>query len=319
MPTIKMSANTSQSQGPPVIVIGGANLDLKGRPSLSLQPKTSNPGVVKSSAGGVGRNIAHNLALLGVPVHLITAWGDDAAGTYIQSVTAAAGVNLADSLTVPGGRSGLYIALLERDGDLAVALADMAILENLTPAHLLSRKANIERGRLVVIDTNLPAPTLAVAVSLARQARIPLLAEPVSVEKARLLRDLLPDLDYVTPNREELEALVDGPVKSEEEIVLAAAKLRQQGVKGVVVTLGPRGIYLSSSAGDLFLPPYRGPVVDTTGAGDALAAGFVYGLYRGFDLKRAAACGLAAAALTVASPETVNPELKAEALQRLLG
>ena len=80
-----------------VVVIGGANIDIKGSPFNPSEKITSNPGAVNIALGGVGRNIAHNLGLLGVPVTFLSVVGDDEWGRRILRETGEAGANMEDT------------------------------------------------------------------------------------------------------------------------------------------------------------------------------------------------------------------------------
>ncbi len=313
-----------------VTVIGGANTDIKGKPSGTFLPRTSNPGTITETAGGVGRNVAHNLALLGIPTALITAVGDDVGGNHIRTETAAAGVDLSATLVVPGVRTGTYLAILDERGEMVAAVSDMHILEELTAFYLNSQERTIRRARLVVVDANLEEEALAYVLATARAAKVPVVALPVSVEKAVRLVPYLAGVDYLIANRHELTVLVRGPSdvagiadKQSDGIVDEAAALLAAGPRAVLVTLGPAGVFvLARQAGGTpagtRLAAYPGPVVDVTGAGDAFAAGFVYGLYHGSDTITAARYGLAAARLTVAATTTVSPQMSAAAIGRLV-
>jgi pseudouridine kinase len=128
---------------------------------------------------------------------------------------------------------------------------------------------------------------------------VPLLIEPVSVEKTRKLRKVLDGsgrwtIDYITPSKDELESILQTEIDDDPDldldidIVRAVDELKGKGVKNIIITLGERGIYVSCGGDDegrkedwhKFMAPYRGEVVDVTGAGDALVAGLVYGVYK---------------------------------------
>ena len=102
-------------------VVGGANVDVKCHISGAAILATSNPGRVESSVGGVGRNIAENLALLGVRPKLVTALGRDAHAELIRASCAAFEL---DALTTPDA-TGTYTAILDAVGELVIAVADM--------------------------------------------------------------------------------------------------------------------------------------------------------------------------------------------------
>ncbi len=146
---------------PYAVVVGGVNLDIGGRPFAPLVAADSNPGRVRMSLGGVGRNIAHNLALLGVDVRLLTAFGDDLNAQRIAASCGELGIDISQCLTVPGGATSTYLFLSEQGGDMALAVSDMEIYAHMTPAFLSSRSKLLQNAQLVVVDTNIPAESIA--------------------------------------------------------------------------------------------------------------------------------------------------------------
>src|SRR5574338_583391 len=118
-----------------VIVIGGANMDFKCQAKAPMVLRTSNPGRMAATVGGVGCNIARNLARLGVPVALISAIGPDEFGERILREARAAGVDV--SMTLSSDRpTGTYVALLDHDGDLSAAISAMDAMDELTPERI---------------------------------------------------------------------------------------------------------------------------------------------------------------------------------------
>jgi len=316
-----------------VVVIGGANIDLRGRSEEELKRYTSNPGKINVGSGGVGRNIAYNLALLSVPVTLLSAVGDDGEGIRILEETGKAGVKTEQMIISGEHPTGVYLAILDEKGEMEVAVSDMKILEEISLEYLRSKAYLIKESKIVVMDTNIPEESIEYVVDLCNNVEVPLLIEPVSVEKAKKLRKVLNGrgkgkgsgseklvTDYITPSKDELESILgmerddDGDI----DVVKATEELKCRGVKNVIVTLGKRGIYVScGGAGEgrkeswnKFMAPYRGDVVDVTGAGDALVAGLVYGIYKGYSVEVAARFGLGAAALTISTKEVVRRDLR---------
>jgi pseudouridine kinase len=305
-----------------VVVVGGANLDVKVRSRAPVVPRTSNPGRAGTTAGGVGRNIAENLARLGTPTHLIAAVGRDAAGERLLTETAAAGVRI-DHVHRSPHPTGTYTAVLDADGDLVVAVADMTATDALAPEDLHPARELIAHADLLVLDGNLPAAVLAHAMDVAHPAGVPVVIDPVSAPKAALLAPLLTARRPVlalTPNLDELCALLGRPVGgTEAEVTAAAGLLHARGVRHVWVRLGARGSVLSTAdeqARFLAAPPTE--VTDVTGAGDAMLAAFVHALLSGNDPADAARYGHAAAALTVRSPATVRQDLTARLVEEEL-
>lgn len=317
-----------------VVVIGGANIDLRGRPiGEVLERHTSNPGKINVGSGGVGRNIAHNLALLNVPVTLLSAVGDDGEGIRILEETGKAGVRTEQMIISGEHPTGIYLAILDEKGEMEVAVSDMQILEEISLEYLRSKAYLIKESKIVIMDTNIPEESIEYVVDLCNKVNVPLLIEPVSAEKARKLRSVLDRsrkgrgsgkwvIDYITPSEDELDSILGAETKRDDDedidVVKVAEKLKCRGVKNVIVTLGKRGIYVSCGrAGEgrkedwnKFMAPYRGEVVDVTGAGDALVAGLVYGIYKGYSLEVAARFGLGAAALTISTKEAVRRDLR---------
>ncbi len=153
------SARLSDSRGRfgGVVVIGGANIDLRGRPvGEVLERHTSNPGKINVGSGGVGRNIAHNLALLNVPVTLLSAVGDDGEGIRILEETGKDGVRTEQMIISGEHPTGIYLAILDEKGEMEVAVSDMQILEEITVEYLRSKAYLIKESKIVVVDTNIP-------------------------------------------------------------------------------------------------------------------------------------------------------------------
>jgi pseudouridine kinase len=306
------------SEERPVLVIGAAGLDLKGYAAGALRLGATNPGQVRRSVGGVARNIAENLARLGHPVFLISAVADDEAGRWVLERTRSAGVNVEHVAVIPQGRTGTYLAVLDEQGNLVVAVDDMSILEAITPRYLQARRALFEQAAMVVLDANLSPAALRMAVRLARRFGVPVAADPTSPTLAIRLRSILPELHLVTPNTAEAEALTGLPVSNVDEALFAARYLTALGVRVAIITMAELGLVYA--AGDLsgHIPAIRTEIVDFTGAGDALTAAVIFALLHGIPIEEAVRLGVAAAALTLRSRETVSPELSLERLYEQL-
>ena len=284
-----------------VVVVGGTNMDVVARTAAPLVNATSNPGHTRISPGGVGRNIAACLGLLGAPVRLVSAVGDDAFGDEALRVTAACGADVGAVRRVPGA-TGTYTAVLDDRGELVAAVSDMAIVDA-----LVLETVHLSDAALVVVDGNLAHAQAAEVVAAAAEAGVPVAFEPVSVAKAARLADVVHDLLLVTPNTDELAALTGRPTTEWRESV---ADLHGRGVQHVWVRTGADGSWMCSR-GDapVHLPAVPATVVDVTGAGDAMLAAWIAAWLRGADPVDAAREGHRAAAATIESPHTVRPDL----------
>lgn len=310
------------SDRPRVVVIGGANVDVKARSAGRLKQGTSNPGHTSMTPGGVGRNVAENLARLGTRTFLVAAVGRDAAGEGLLNQTAAAGVRV-ECVHRTDQPTGTYVALLDCDGELVSAVADMTATSALGPEEIDRARDVIATADLVVLDGNLDLEALAHALDLAHASGVRTILEPVSVLKAaRLAPHVIPDraLYAVTPNRDELAALTGLDVRTDRQVRLGADTLHRRGVRHVWVRLGERGSLLSiDSTGASLIPASPTTVEDVTGAGDAMLAAFCHALLGGSDPLDAVRYGQAAAALTIASPHTVRPDLTPRLIETVLG
>lgn len=292
--------------GPYAVVVGGTNIDLGGVAAAPLVFGDSNPGTVRSSPGGVGRNIAHNLALLGVDTRLVTVLGDDAWACQIEASCRALGIDLSAALRCAGQPSPTYLYIADAGGEMALALSDMALCRRLTPQHLAAHEALLQNAGAVVVDANIPAESIA---WLAGHIRAPLFADPVSAAKAGKLRPVLGRLHTLKPNRLEAQCLTGITITDRASLFAAADALLATGLRQVYISLGGHGVLAAAGTARWLLPCIAGRRVSTTGCGDAFMAALVRAQLDGAAPDAAARLGLAAASVAMESGATVNPAL----------
>lgn len=314
-----------------VTVCGGINLDIKGLvPAGELIMGDSNPGSVLFTPGGVARNIAHNIALLGLDVTLLGFVGDDYNGQMLIEKGEAAGINCSQIVRIPGKTSGIYLAVQERSGDLAVAVSGMDIYQQSelfeSQQYFALWQSKIRNSDYFIMDTNLSEPLLHRLAETAAEAGVTLIVDPVSIAKAKKLLPILPFIDWLKPNIAEFSALFKDTLSTVEEdagsYLLRIARNRLPSPPlpcKCAVTLGSNGVVLlKPDQPARFLPAMPVDAVDIAGAGDAFTAGFVYGLIRQLTPGDAALFGIAAAAVTVAHEATVVSALTPQAVTALL-
>ena len=289
-----------------IAVAGGVNVDIGAFSAQKLRTKDSNPGHVRTSLGGVGRNIAHNLRLLGAEVELFTALGDDGYARAMTESCEELGIGLSHALRVPGVRTSSYVYIADERGDMALAVSDMTICDRLTPDYF-ARHLDVLNGA---------APVVAEIAKEMDVLTVPLFIDPVSTAKAEKLAALLPEIHTLKPNGHEAELLSGVSVVDRNSARRAARKLIDMGVKQVVVSLGKEGFLAAAEDETVWQPAPDAEVVSTTGAGDALMAALAWSFLRGENLSRTAALGAAAAAIAIECAETINPDLSAEAVLR---
>ena len=294
------------------VVVGGVNVDIGGRSYAPLVASDSNPGKVSISLGGVGRNIAHNLSLLGTDVRLLTAYGDDINGERVAASCSELGIDLSHALRISGANTSTYLYLANHDGEMALAVSDMDICQRITPAYLSTQLSLLQNAQVVVADANLSAESLAF---LADNCTVPLFVDPVSTVKAEKIRPILSKIHTLKPNRLEAELLSGVPIRTPEDMARAADVLTEMGVHRMFISMGADGVYAVMGDQRLQLPNLPGRMVNTTGCGDAFMAALVWAYLEGMDLRSTALSGLAAGSIAMESAETINPEMSASALR----
>jgi len=296
----------------PVYVIGAVNMDLSGTPNTALRLVDSNPGRISLSPGGVGRNIAENLRLLDRKVSLITIMGEDTYADIIREHCVNTGIDLQYSFTDPLGRTSVYLCINEQNGDLHTAVADMTICEQLTPEKLEPLLPVLNHGKMVIVDANLPEETIA---WIAGKVTVPIAADPVSVSKAARLKPLLSRLTLIKPNVPEAELLTGMSIQGDMNLSRAADALHRLGVKRVYISLGADGVWADDvKEGGTMLPCAPGPVVNTTGCGDAFVAAAADAFLNGLGTIEAARRALAASAICAGDSAAVSKMLSQEAI-----
>jgi pseudouridine kinase len=298
-----------------ILIIGAASIDTKGHANRPMQAGTSTPGAIRVSLGGVGRNIAENLARLGEHVVLLTAVGDDGSGHRILQEAAVCGIDVRHVVVDGRYRTAAYLAVLDETGDLVISVDDMVINRRLiTPGYVYRRRALFRDARMVILDANLSRAALGTIFRLARTYNLPVCADPTTASLAPRLGPYLPDLTLVTPNAAEAEALCGVQVTDRQSALVAAQMLVTMGVQIAIITLGATGLVYATSHESGHVPAVECEIVDLTGAGDALTAAVIFGLLNEFDVDEAVRLGTSAAALTLSCRETVCPFLSLERL-----
>ena len=295
-----------------VVVVGGINVDIGGKSYAPLVEADSNPGTVKISLGGVGRNIAHNLSLLGTDVRMLTAFGDDVHGQQVAASCSELGIDLSHAQKIAGGTTSTYLYLTDEKGEMALAVSDMEICKKITPSYLSSNLSLLQNAQVVIADANIPAESL---IYLAENCTAPLFCDPVSTTKAEKLRPILDKIHTLKPNRLEAELLSGVKIETKDDIAKAADKLLEMGVHRLFMSLGADGVYAAMDDQRLWLPNLPGHMVNTTGCGDAAMAAISWAYLEGMNLKDTAMAGLAAGAIAMESAETINPAMSATAIK----
>lgn len=298
------------------LVIGSAAMDVIAHLAGEIQPGISNPARIRSSFGGVGRNVAENLARLGQPVQFITAVGADRNGEDILAHAASLGIDVAAALRVRKHPTGHYTGLLDKKSRLLHGVDDMRAMSALTPSYLGRHRRRFEEAAMVFMDCNLPDESIEFIVDTCAHLKKPLVADPAAVSVALRLLPHLPRLHMIAANSKEAGILTGQTFDSaDRESALGAARhLCGLGVDLALVSLAEFGVCYATSETNGHIPSIRTTVMDPTGAGDALVATVMFGLLNNIDIDAAIWLGVSAASLALRTPGTVYTELTLEKL-----
>lgn len=293
------------------VVVGAINMDIRGVADIHYTQAASNPGSIQCSAGGVGRNIAHNLALLGRDVHLISAVGSDFYGETLLEQTRQAGVNISSCMRLHGHNTSTYLSIANQQEETVLAINDTHILEKLTPQLLNGSRDLIRHSGVVLADCNLTQEAIEWVFTIADD--IPVFIDTVSEFKAEKIKTWFPRIHTLKPTQKELEILWGKPVTSDADRISAVNSLHQQGVEHIYVCLKDESVFCSQKNGEQFLltPPAH-TVVDSFGADDGFMAGLIYSFLEGSSFHDSASFAMACAALSRASVSINNPTLSAD-------
>jgi len=305
------------SDKPFTVVIGGANMDICGAPAGKLHMRDSNPGTVDSSPGGVARNIAENLARLGVVCRLIAAVGNDKHGDLLLEQGQAAGIDMRYVLRLEAEQTSTYVSVLNNAGDMLVAINDMSIMDEIKPEHLQAQERMLKQASLIIADTNLDDAALAyLGGTFVEQ---PLFVDTVSAPKAIRIKPYLDTVHTLKASRMEAEALSGMSARLKKNLPGIANWFHDRGVERIFITLGTDGVFCSS-AGEQGLEKAgktADGVANASGAGDAFFAGIAYSWLQHWPLVKSARFAISAANVALSHRSTINPGMSAAAVNRI--
>ncbi|MCS1392085.1 winged helix-turn-helix transcriptional regulator [Lysinibacillus boronitolerans] len=299
-----------------IICIGGANLDRKFHVKGNVQFGTSNPASSSFSVGGVGRNIAENLGRLNHQVTLLTTAGKDADWQVIQEASESF-MNLRYVEQLAEASTGSYTAIMDEQGELALAVANMEVYDLLLPSLLKKHETMLVNAGCFILDLNCPKETVAYIQQVAIARDIPLVIVPVSSPKMNRLPETLQGVTWFICNTDEAETIVGHKIENATHYEKALQQLLQLGAEHVIITAGSKGVYAASAtiAPRHFAAKVIDKIEDVTGAGDAFVSAVIHSWLTGQSFETCIDAGLTNAKNTLASPYTVRPELSVDLLK----
>ena len=255
-------------------VVGGANLDIVAQSDEALISHDSNPGKVHYSVGGVSHNVAVNLARIGCNVSYITAFSTDSFGQRIKEDCINSNLDITHCQDIDDCSTSLYIAICDNDGDMNVAIADMELLNHLDVDKVVKVLENTDEDDLIVLDTNLNDDQLD---RMTAAAKGKIYVDPISTTKARKIKPYLNRIEMLKPNLLEAQEITGIHSEGFNGYVDLLDYFINNGVKSIVISMGSDGVIARKGEECYHISAMNVEVVNTTGAGDAFMAGYIYG------------------------------------------
>ena len=290
-----------------VVIVGGSVIDLFLYPHGKMNLYDSNPGYMKRSLGGVGRNIAENLARLSVDTTLITPLGQDHYRNMI--LDQAAEINL-KIFPVEIKETPLYVSVIDEMGEDMIGVALMDEIASITTDQVMKHKDVLDQADIIVLDTNLSEGVLKSLLTIYKDKTY---VDAISGQKASKLRDLLPYIHTLKMNSIEAATIAGYGDESIDSLNDLGNFFIRKGTKEIFITLGEKGVYYANNVVALMRSSVKVKAVNQTGAGDAFFSGVIYAKLTDQD---PIAYGIANAYLNLIDPHAVAINLSKELLEK---
>ena len=193
-------------------------------------------------------------------------------------------------------------------------MADLRVLEHLTPRYLQKQQEALADARTLVLETNVPPEAIDWLLEPEHEWEAPLYLDPVSVYLAERVRSRLGRFHTIKANRQQAEALIGRPLTRPADLEAAAQAWIKLGVRRVFITLGEGGAFAANIDRTVHLSALQVKVANTTGAGDAFLAGVIWATLRNWPLDDCCRAGLAAATISVRSATAISADLSEASL-----
>ena len=280
-----------------LIVLGSVNVDhILTIPMFPKPGETLSGSSYKISFGGKGANQAVAAGRLGANIQFIAAVGNDELGKKIKQQLKNDNINTCSVTCIDGQNTGVALILVNAQGENQIAIHAGANAQ-VTSEYLLKFKDDIINADAILMQLETPLATIEQAAKLAKQNNTLVILNPAPAQK--LSDDLLKHIDIITPNETEAEYLTGIKVLTEKDAEQAAMMLHKKGIETVIITLGSKGAWVSSSQRGSIIAGFKVKAIDTIGAGDTFNGMLVTALLEGKTLEQAVKYAHAAGALSV--------------------
>ena len=281
---------------PLILVVGSVNMDLVVRaPQIPAPGQTVLGNNFVTTPGGKGANQAIAAARLGGRCCFLGRLGDDSYGRALLANMRAEGIDCAAVMTTRDTPTGVAVIIVDDQGENSIVVASGANF-HMTPDDVFSRQDLFEQAAVVVLQLELPLPTVLAAVELSRRHDCKVILDPAPAPP-RMPAELF-KVHIISPNASEAEALTGKKIVEERLAKVVASDLIARGASAAVLKLGPQGSMVVTAGGDIrSLPAFKVAIEDTTAAGDAFTGALAVAVAEGTHLAEAARFANAAGAL----------------------
>jgi pseudouridine kinase len=297
-----------------ICVLGGSNIDIVGFPNCNLVLHDSNPGNVKISLGGVGRNIAENLVHLGISTKLISSIGDDMYGKKILEHANTIGLDMKSSMVLGQRPTSTYMAILDEKGEMNAAISQMELIDEMSIDFIQNKRQVIENSKICIIDTNIPENVINYVLDNFKKPDFFL--DTVSSAKSVKVKARVGSFHTIKPNKLEAELLSGLPIRDRVDLLKASEYFLSKGVKRVFITLGDDGVFYNDGKTAELIASPKVEVLNATGAGDAFIAALAYCHFNSLQTEASVRFAIGAAVMTLGYEETINPNISKENIDK---
>ncbi len=304
------------SKGNQITVFGASNVDITGYTKATLIYKDANIGSMKTTAGGVGRNIAENLQRLDFKVDLISVFGDDPLSDFLQKDCQKKGLQINKSLFVKDAPASTFIAIMDEQNDLALGISAMTLYDELPEKDFIAHLPDQLYSEYSILETNFSSEILQAIIQKYPGQKFVL--DTVSGKKSLRALAVLKDLYILKTNLLEAEMMSGMEIKSDTDLDKLVRFFIDKGVQKVFITLGKNGVIYGDKNHLNRQPTIATHIVNTIGAGDSFVAGLVYADSLQLNLDQMATYGMAAASITVQHPEAVSTQMSRTAIENII-
>lgn len=303
-------------EGDYILVFGASVVDMFGFCGIPYRNCDSIPGRVKISFGGVSRNIAENIARVGVSTKFISIIGDDEIGRSMLSHSLEIGYDMRHSLILKNKRTPTYMAILDEKGDMVSAVADLESIKSMSKEFIDSKSEIIENSMYTFLDADDPENLEYLLKKF--EGKTNFILDPISSTKAKNVRHLVKYFHTIKPNRVEAEVLSDIKIKTKEDLEKVGKYFLDLGVQNVFISLDADGIYYTNGTESGTLKATDVEVKNVTGAGDSFVAGLGYGYMNNLSIKETVKFAMAMSIVTISHEETIHPNMGHELIQQTI-